>query len=191
MQMTRNTSQRHTTKPDANEGLEGTHFLQSGLPRGWKILLSPSPATLKKPEARSAWEAQSVKCPTSAQVMISRLVSSSPMSGSVLTAGSLEPASDSASLSLSLSLSLPSSHTHSLSQKQRNIKNNNKKTQSPYIVWKPPLCLCELFLGPMCSRTQQTFVPGLLGTVPPSQRRMGKEKVPSFPDEGGFASWVK
>ena len=41
--------------------------------------------------------AQSVKRPTSAQVMISRSASSSPTSGSVLTAQSLEPASDSVS----------------------------------------------------------------------------------------------
>ena len=45
--------------------------------------------------------AQSVKHPTSAQVMISRSVSSSPASGSVLTAQSLEPVSDSVSSSLS------------------------------------------------------------------------------------------
>ena len=60
--------------------------------------------------------AQSVERPTLAQVMISRLVSSSPVVGSVLTAQSLEPALDSVSpslcpfpahtLSLSLSLSL-------------------------------------------------------------------------------------
>ena len=49
--------------------------------------------------------AQLVKRPTtSAQVMISRFVGSSPASGSVLTARSLEPASD----SLSPSLSAPS-----------------------------------------------------------------------------------
>ena len=40
-----------------------------------------------------------VKRLTSAQVMISWFVSSSPMSGSVLTAQSLEPASDSVSAS--------------------------------------------------------------------------------------------
>ena len=45
--------------------------------------------------------AQLVKHPTSAQVMNSRLVSSSPASGSVLTAQSLEPALDSVSPSLS------------------------------------------------------------------------------------------
>ena len=48
------------------------------------------------------WLAQSVKCPASAQVMISLLMSSSPTSGSVLTAQSLEPASDSVSISLPL-----------------------------------------------------------------------------------------
>ena len=44
--------------------------------------------------------AQSVKRPTSAQVVISQSVSSSPTSGSVLTAQSLEPALDSVSPSL-------------------------------------------------------------------------------------------
>ena len=48
-----------------------------------------------------AWVAQSVKCQTSAQAMISQLTSSSPTSGSVLTAQSLEPSSDSVSPSLS------------------------------------------------------------------------------------------
>ena len=63
---------------------------------------------------RGAWEAWSVERPTSAQVMISPSVSSSPKLGSVLTAQSLEPASNSVSpslcpsdtLTLSLSLSL-------------------------------------------------------------------------------------
>ena len=56
--------------------------------------------------------AQLVVHPTLAQVMLSRFVSSSPVSGSVLIAGSLGPASDSVSPSLSappllvLSLSL-------------------------------------------------------------------------------------
>ena len=45
--------------------------------------------------------AQSVGRPTLAQVMILQFVSSSPTSGSVLTAQSLEPALDSVSLSLS------------------------------------------------------------------------------------------
>ena len=54
-----------------------------------------------------AWVAQSVKHPTSAQVMISRFMSSSPVSGSVLTARSLEPVSESVSPSLSLPLPTP------------------------------------------------------------------------------------
>ena len=53
-----------------------------------------------------AWVAQSVEHPTSARVMISRFVGSSPASGSVLTAQSLEPASDSVSPSLSALLVL-------------------------------------------------------------------------------------
>ena len=48
-----------------------------------------------------AWVAQSVKHPTSAQVMISQSMSSSSAFGSVLTAWSLEPALDSVSPSLS------------------------------------------------------------------------------------------
>ena len=49
---------------------------------------------------RGAWVAQSVKRPTSAQVTVSPSVSSSPTSGSVLTARSLEPALNSVSPSL-------------------------------------------------------------------------------------------
>ena len=50
---------------------------------------------------RGAWVAQSVKCLTSAQVMISRFVSLRPALGSVLTAQNLEPALDPVSSSLS------------------------------------------------------------------------------------------
>ena len=50
---------------------------------------------------RGTWVAQSFKRLTSAQVMTSWFMSSSPASGSVLTAQSLEPASDSVSPSLS------------------------------------------------------------------------------------------
>ena len=50
---------------------------------------------------RGAWVAQSVGRPTSARIMIARSVSSSPTSGSVLTARGLEPTSDSVSPSLS------------------------------------------------------------------------------------------
>ena len=59
------------------------------------------------------WVAQSVKRLTSAQVMTSQVMDSSPTSGSVLTAQSLEPALD----SVSPSLSLPLPNSRSLSQK--------------------------------------------------------------------------
>ena len=59
--------------------------------------------------------AQSVKRPTSAQVMISLSVGSSPTLGSVLTAQSLEAASD----SVSPSLSAPSPLALSLSLKNK------------------------------------------------------------------------
>ena len=61
---------------------------------------------------------QSVERPTLAQVMILWFVGSSPTSGSVQTAQSLEPASDSVSPSLSLSLPY-STHTLSLSISQK------------------------------------------------------------------------
>ena len=75
------------------------------------------------------WVAQLVKCLTLAQVMISRLVSSSPTSGSVLTAQSLEP-DFSFCLSLSLCLSICSSPTHALSLPLKNkwtLKNVKEK----------------------------------------------------------------
>ena len=74
---------------------------------------APAYSSFYKTWYRGAWVAPSVKWLTSAQVMISQLVSSSPASGSVLTAQSLEPASD--SVSPSLSLPLPCSHSVSLS----------------------------------------------------------------------------
>ena len=65
--------------------------------------------------------AQLVKSLTLSQVMISQYVSSSPVSGFVLTAQSLEPASD----SVSPSLSAPPPLTLSLSASQK--KKCNKK----------------------------------------------------------------
>ena len=62
---------------------------------------------------------QSVKCPTSAQVTVSRFMGSSPSSGSVLTAQSLEPASD------SVSLALCPSPTHALSLSKINVKKKS------------------------------------------------------------------
>ena len=65
---------------------------------------------------RGIWVAQLVKRPTSAQVMISQFVHSSPASGSVLTDKSLEPASDSVSPPLSLPLPCSFSLSFSLSK---------------------------------------------------------------------------
>ena len=69
--------------------------------------------------------AQSVKHPTSARVVVSRFVSPSPASGSVLTAQSLEPASD--SVCVSLSLPLPRLHSVSLPLKNRQTLKKLKK----------------------------------------------------------------
>ena len=68
-------------------------------------------------DARSGSLGGSVKCPTSAQVMISQFLSSSPASGSVLTAESLEPTSHSVSPSLSTPPQLGLGLSLSLSQK--------------------------------------------------------------------------
>ena len=75
---------------------------------------------------RGVWVAQSVTRPTSPQVVISRFVSSSPASGSVRTAQSLEPASD----SVSPSLLLPCLCSVSLSLSKINIKKILKENQS-------------------------------------------------------------
>ena len=64
--------------------------------------------------------AQSVKRPVSAQVTILWFVNSSPVSGSVLTAQSLQPASD--SVSVSPSLSAPALLALCLSPSKINIK---------------------------------------------------------------------
>ena len=68
---------------------------------------------------RGTWVAQSVRHPTSTQVMISQLVGLCPTSGSVLAAQSLEPALDSVSPSLSAPLLLPLSLSLSFSLKNK------------------------------------------------------------------------
>ena len=87
----------------------------------WKLDVVPcehweGDKTDLKDDRRGAWVAQSVKRPTSAQVMIPCFMDSSPVSGSVLTDRSLEPASDSVSPSLSvpplLALCLPKINKH-------------------------------------------------------------------------------
>ena len=75
----------------------------------WDQALCQAPLSLW-----GTWVDQSIENLISAQIMISQLVSSSPTSGSVLTAWNLEPASDSVCLSLSappgLMLSLKNKH---------------------------------------------------------------------------------
>ena len=74
--------------------------------------------SLRKRKSRGARVAQLAERPTSAQVMTSQSVSSSPESGSGLTAQSLEPALDSGSPSRSA----PAPFMLSLSLKNKNIK---------------------------------------------------------------------
>ena len=82
--------------------LENTSgFLKYGKPDHWIRL-----PMLKNSQWQGAWVAQSVECPTSAQVMISQFVGSSTALGSVPIAQSLKPSSDSVSPSLSHPLSL-------------------------------------------------------------------------------------
>ena len=69
-----------------------------------KFFLKIKIKRLKK--TRGAWVAQLDKHPTLAPIMIIWFVGLSPTSGSVLTAQSLDPASDSVSPSLSASFSL-------------------------------------------------------------------------------------
>ena len=66
------------------------------------IIIYRSPLYVYLENSQGTCVAQLVKPPTWAQVMISRFAGSSPVWGSMLTAQSLEPASDSASLPFSL-----------------------------------------------------------------------------------------
>ena len=89
-----------------------------------------------------AWVAQLVEQPTSAQVMISRFTGSSPASGSVLTAQSLEPASDSVSPSLSSPPQLVLGLSHSLAKINKKTCNTNpgvsheRPVQGKVYLWR-------------------------------------------------------
>ena len=98
------------TSPDKENGTTMTGFTQ-----------------LLNPPERSTWVAQLVNHPSSIQVMISQFVGSSPTSGSVLTAQSLEPASD----SMSPSLSVPFQLTVCLSLSLSKINKTKFKKKSP------------------------------------------------------------
>ena len=81
--------------------LEDTHHL---------LIVGYGRSEVRSQDGGGAWVAQLLKRPTLAQVMISQLVSSSPASGSVLTAWSLF------GFCVSLSLTLPGSRSVSLSK---------------------------------------------------------------------------
>ena len=69
---------------------------------------------------------------TSAEVMISWFVGSSPHSGSALTAQSLEPASDTVSFSFSLSLHRAHSVSLSLSKINKHKKRRERVSKEPW-----------------------------------------------------------
>ena len=105
-----------------------------------------------------------VECPTPAQVMIAQFMNSSPTSGSVLMAQSLQPASDSVSLSLSLSLSAPPplcSVSLCLSKiikcKKKTLKKNtgvliHRGTSTPMFI-AALSTIAELWTEPKCPST--------------------------------------
>ena len=105
--------ERQTNRLGSN--LKATEAVRLGSPKRFQqgLLYTRFCCVSETSVVGGAWVAQSIKHPTSAQVMISWSRSSSPASGSVLTAQSLDPASD----SVSPSLSVPSPITRSLSQK--------------------------------------------------------------------------
>ena len=83
----------------------------------------------KKQRVRGAWGAQLAKLPTSAQVMVSWFMGSSPSSGSMLSARSPQPASE----SVSPSLSAPPLLMVSLSLSKINIKKQKQKKQQQHV----------------------------------------------------------
>ena len=89
------------SEPVSSTGCWDSHFSRNWWPSPRAEDKEVPEAHILKKARRGAWVAQSVEHPTSAQVMISQFMSSSPTSGSVLTAQNLEPASDSVSPSLS------------------------------------------------------------------------------------------
>ena len=96
------------------------HSYSASLPPSLPLSLSLSKINLKNKFFRGTWVAQLVKHLISAQVMISQFVSSSPTSGSVLIAWSMEPALD--SVSPSLSVPPPLVFCLSVKNKNKNIK---------------------------------------------------------------------
>ena len=112
---------RRKFRTGPGEGGVSYNCRNQGMPRRDQPGLRHRQSSLSRNPSRGAWGAQWLQRPTSAQVMISRFVSSSPASGSVLTARSLEPASDSVSPSLSTpppSVSLCLKNTQTLKKRK-------------------------------------------------------------------------
>ena len=132
--------QRATTSVLQVDGLRNRVLGAHGFGGRWVVFQSRCPD--KTPAGRwGARVAQSVGRPTSPQVMISQLVGSSPMSGPVLTAQSLEPASDSVSLSL---FAPPPPHS---------LKNQQTHKQTKRLLRAdiaPPLCRLPFELWDYC-----------------------------------------
>ena len=109
--------------------------------------------------------AQSVERPTSAQVTISWFVGSSPPLGSVLTAQSLEPASDSVSPSLSAPPLLTLRLSLSFKNKQT-LKNKFTDTEGPATLHHG-VTLCLVFWPLQLLRMGSRKAPALPARLPP------------------------
>ena len=96
--------------------------------------------------------AQSVKCPTSAQVTISQTVSSSPASGSGLTARRLEPASGSGSPSFSAPPPLVLCLSLSPSKTNKHYKKFFKRSMKPITVAQKLLRPIQPYSSPSSAR---------------------------------------
>ena len=88
------------TEQGEKEGMSG-EGVKKRIQRKWLDQDGMQTINVERMQGKGPWVAQSVEHLTLAQVMILWLMSSSPTLGSVLTAQSLEPASDSVSPSLS------------------------------------------------------------------------------------------
>ena len=88
-----------------------------------------------------AWVAQSIRHPTLAQVMISLFMGSSPVSGCVPTAQSLEPATD----SVSPSLLCPSPACALTLSLKNNLKTTTTTTTTTTVCYFPHVCVFPKF----------------------------------------------
>uniref|UniRef100_A0ABI7WJF9 Nuclear receptor subfamily 2 group F member 2 n=1 Tax=Felis catus TaxID=9685 RepID=A0ABI7WJF9_FELCA len=114
----------HLNKQQLQSGRQCTKQRYENIPRKEN---TPRPSCFLKDTFQVTLVAQSVKHLTSARVMMSQFVGSSPVSGSVLTARSLEAAWDSVSPSLSAPPLLARAHSLSLKSKYTFLKIKKKR----------------------------------------------------------------